>query len=723
MITDRPYDVVNSVPMTRFDGIAGAKLYLVHRPNEWEAFHDLLMKQKFVACDTETTGFEYYKNDRICGMSFGWADTHFYVPVRHKPSALNPNVVPQLDMDNIRPQLQEFFGQKDVMTVWHNAKFDIHFYESDEIDILTPFHDTRILWHFFNENAPGALKTIASGWKDIMGRKQPGIVHPDAAAKEKELDVWRTKEAQLRRREYSAAVMEKADELQKDPAYQHMGRRDLKNWIKEHLLVDHPYREAKKTDVDYSYVPVELMCEYAGMDTFITNKVYEYVMENMKFSKKLQKLYINEIKLSKVLKDTERDGVLIDRTYLEDLSAGWQKEIEERAAHVKETFIAAGCSEDINIGSNQQLAEGLQLLGAPLTKRTATGNLAVDKQVLEKLAKDYEVVQEILDLRTIEKLKNTYADSIVAKLTDDDILHCHFNANVKTGRMSSRDPNLQNIPGRDTSIRQAFLNLDDDHVFLFLDYSQIEVRLTAHYSQDPLLMEAYALGQDVHTRTSCEMFGFDYDEVVNADPDDPRQKMWKLYRTVSKRINFGIVYGVGAPGLSDQIPRPEDMKHLSQPEWVDACQEFINNYFDKYRGVRKFIKQAERFVARNCYAENYFGRVRHLPHARATKLMKDKSQFWREGRAKRQGMNFMIQGTAADVFKIAVVRVADLLKDKKSRIVNFVHDEIQIYLHKSEMYLLPKIKELMEDFDFSVPLLADIEWSTTNWAAKKELKV
>jgi len=727
----KEYDVVNQVPMTRFDGVEHCKLYLVNTKSEWSAFFELLMKQKLVACDTETSGFHYFKDDRICGLSFGWGKTHFYIPVRHLESITGGPPPPQLSMDDIREDLIAFFSQEDVCTIWHNWKFDAHFYRADGIEILTKIHDTRTLWHFYDENAPGKLKVIASGWTDDLGRRHRGIVHKAANLSEKQIDKWRSEEARARRKAFSALVMQKADELQRDPKYQGFNRRDLKKSIAVPMLKNHIYYDAHKDDVHYGYIPVPLMCRYAGLDTFLTWSIYEYVMSNMNFTRRLQKLYNNEIKLARVLMEAEEKGVLIDKDYLEDLGQQYDADVEKLE---KELCNQLG---NINIGSNSQLAEALLATGVPLTAKTDSArdcvacaqgtcveHFSVDAKALKKFEHNYPAVKLILEHRTLTKLRNTYVTGILNKLTDDNILHCSFNQNVKTGRMSSNDPNLQNIPGRDTSIRRAFVCPGDDWVFVFLDYSQVEVRLTAHYSQDPLLLDAYARGQDVHTRTFCEMFGHEYSEVVAvlANETHPKYKEYSALRTIAKRINFGIIYGVGAPGLSEQIPRPKQHEHLSNREWVKVCQDFIDQYLDKYLGVRRFVNEGKRTVRRYQQMENSFGRIRHLPHAKACRILQDKSKFWLEARAGRQGVNFLIQGDAADVFKTATVRVAELLRGKKSHIVNFVHDEIQIYMHKSEIPLLKEIKRQMEDFpQFTVPLLVDIQFSTTNWASKENI--
>lgn len=715
MIPGSAYDVVNQVPMTKFDGVGGSKLYFINTMAEWRAFYELLMARKLVACDTETSGFEYYNNDHIVGMSFGWNDTHFYIPVRHVDSELGGAQPPQLSMEDLKDDLVSFFSQKDVFTLWHNCKFDALFYRREGIEILTPCHDTMILWQLFDENAPAALKVIASGWRDELGVKHAGLVGPEANEKEAELSQWRFRESKARRDIFKKLVMDRADELQTSIEHQDKKRAELKRWIIENELYDHPYRNASKEDVHYGYVPADLMTEYAATDTFLTHKVYEHVMKNMAMDQKLQNVYINELKLTKALIEAEWQGAKVDRTYLYQLGQELDKELEDQERKIKEQL------GDINLNSTMQLAQAFLDAGVKLTKKTPAGQYALDKKILEELSKEYDVAAQVLDLRKNSKIRGTYVTGILEKLTDDDILHCSFNQNVSTGRMSSRSPNLQNLPGKDDRIRKAFVCKGSDYVYILADYSQVEVRLTAHYSRDPLLLDAYKKGQDIHTRTMCEMFGFNYEEVnavIKADdPSHPMFKEWKILRTAAKIVNFGIIYGVSAMSLSEQVPRPEQYKNLSHEDWILICDSFIDSYFQKYKGVKRFINQMGREIRKKGIVYNHFGRPRRLPHA----LLQDRTQFWRVRRAQRQGVNFLIQGTCADIFKIAVVRVHELLKGTKSYMVNFVHDEIQIYLHKDEFHLLNDIKKAMEDFNFAVPIVADVAWTTTNWADKREL--
>jgi len=732
MLTDLDYDVVNGVPMTCFKGINDARLYLVHTLAEWAAFYELLNQQEMVACDTETSGFQYATGDKIVGLSFGWGKYNFYIPLRHIESVTGGIPPAQLDMDDIREDLQKFFARQDVFTLWHNWKFDAHFYRADGVEILTPFHDTLILWKFFDENGPAALKDICSGWTDLLGRRKKGLIGPKANKLEKAVGKWRTEESRARQKQFNAAVMTHADFLQKDPAFQSYNRNQLKKYIKEREFLDHPDRGVKKADIHYGYIPVPLMTEYAGLDTFFTNAVYTYVMKNVSFSKKRRKLYINEIKMARAIMEAESVGIGANREYLEELKIQYEAEISSLTTEVQLTL------GNINLGSNPQLSEAFIAAGVPLTKKTdgapkcvncqaddCNKHYKTDAKALGRVALGSPIVDKVLELRTVTKLHGTYVQGILERLAPDNTLHCSFNQNVVTGRMSSRDPNLQNIPGRDKSIRAAFPCPPGEWLYLFADYSQVELRLTTHYSQDILLLDAYAKDQDIHTRTLCEMFGHKYEEVVKVFEKGNEHPLFTEYtnlRTIAKRINFGIIYGVGAPGLSEQIPRPEEYAHLSYDNWVKVCQRYIDNYLDTYLGVQRFVNQGKRTVRRHASVENFFGRIRNLPHARAVRILKQKDMRWLEAKAGRQGVNFLIQGTAADLFKFAVVRVHDLLKDWKSHIVNFVHDEIQIYLHKSEFHLVPLIKATMEDFpEFSVPILVDLEFSVTNWAEKQKI--
>lgn len=722
MLPDTNYEIIDGVPFTCINGLQTSKLMLVNTPQEWEIFYRRLSSQKLVSCDTETSGFRWFAGDRIVGMSFGWNLEHYYIPVRHLDSVSGGVQPPQLDMASLREDLINFFSRQDVFTIWHNWGFDAKFYRADGIEILTPRHDTLHLWQFYDENAPGALKTIASGWTDELGRHQEGLVGPVANAAELALSDWRAQEARARRDAFRAVLQLLCKEFSQKIEHQDKSKKELKEWVEQNVLHDHRYRNVSKHDIHYGYVPIPLMTEYAATDTLLTYLLYKYVMSKLPMDSKQIALYKNEIKLSRVLMEAEWAGMAIDRGYLEKLGLDLDEEISVLIDKIK-TALGKKQEPLFNLNSNDQLASALSDIGVPLDKKTKSGKLCVDAKVLGKL-KSHEVVKDILSLRAAEKIRGTYVTGIIEKLTPENVLHCSFNQNVTTGRMSGRDPNLTNIPNRDDRIRRAFIPPSDEYIYVLADYSQIEVRLTAHYSQDPLLLETYRLGQDVHTRTMCEMFGYSYDDVSSVlsggNKDHELYTTWDHLRTVSKRIVFGCVYGVGAPGLSEQIPRPDQYKDLSEKEWIRVCQDYLDSFFKKYFGVKRFINRSARQIRKDGYVVNGFGRVRHLPHAHADKIL-GPAHYWRVGRAERQGTNFLIQGEAADLFKTAVVRIYDLLEGKKSYLANFVHDEIQVYMHKSELHLLNEMKRLMEDFNYDVPIIAEFSYTTTNWAEKRKL--
>lgn len=1097
----------------------GADLYVIYTMEEWKVFFKQLMLEKMVAVDTETQGFDWFNKHRIVGMSFGWRDTHFYIPVRHADSLTGGAQPKQLCMEELIGDLKQFFNRSDVSLLLHNAKFDRHFFKREGIEFNCLVHDTRTIWHFYNENAPGKLKVVASGWRDMMGRWHRGLVSKDARDNEKEIDVWRDKEAKARRQVFRDFLKEEAENLKHEMRYQGFTKAQIKAHLRHEVHKNHE-NNAKKEDIHYGMVPCEIMGQYAGLDTYYTWIIYEKCISYIRENSKLQKLYVNELKLQNVLFDAEENGIHVDVPYLRDLGVKYDERSNKMAKELKDLLwphhrhvqqclwlemvesleddtkrakvIAKGFADvpEINLNSSNQVGPAMQLAGVPLTDETDTGNLSLDAKVLKRHAHD-PLVQRYQEYKKIVKLKTAFVDGILKNVVNG-LVYPSFNPNVKTGRMSVRNPNVQQMP-RGDEIRAAFVAPSNDYYYLLIDYSQIEVRLTAHFANDPLLIEAYMLQQDIHTRSGCEVFGYGYDEAVKVlkdpkhpdykkvkffrqcakcvhphtlintvnhptigpnirhigsldfkdqegfkpaehlavqgpngyvsvketynggvkplyhvvtnrgivtcsenhtfstkagelvksvdllkgdvlseaaplllptghrcvsikwkpftdcpeaelvvdkdwayvagaflgdgsvrgnnwlsithgqvakkdlldysfkdwqnvlveatktiglepkerdkgvylgsrsvlrlfttldlvDPDrstDPNsQKSWKVpswvfslgreglmqflaglfdtdgtvskagklsvttksaifagqiasalgslemkyaveatYNTTYEKyyyrinlnkcssfefkkylrhqgkvkrlqptkvnyqrephkvmrviyagempcvdlhvdsadhlystngvvthntINFAIIYGAGPKGLSEQIPVPDEYKGRPVEEWIAQCKRYIDAYLYKYVGVKRFVNKSSRFVRNNSYAVNYFGRVRHLPHARATKITKDRDMFWMEGSAQRQGTNFIVQGTAADVFKIAAVRIREILKGTKSRLVNFVHDEVQIYLHKDELHLVQPIKDAMEEFDFKVPLVAEVTYSDTSWAKKKD---
>lgn len=724
MIDGTEYTILDGVPFSSWDGPKGVKLMIANTMYEWKALHAMMMKQPLVACDTETTGLRWYKEGiHIIGMSFGWGLHHFYVPVRHVASRTHPHVLPQLSMDDLREDLQKFFAREDLTTVWANAKFDWHMYENDGIDASKGvYHDVLTAWKFYDENAPGSLKDISTGWRDNMGNYIPGVVGKDANMFEKEIRDWRVTECARIKQDYRDMLKEITNALEKDPQYQGVKRNELKKIAAKSPLLSAEDRDKKLTDVHYGLVPIDMMARYAAMDTFLTWQVYQFVMQNVNFDKKKLKLYVNEHKLSRVLFSAERRGVHLD---LEKLKTA--EPVYEEAIATKEQALRSLIPEefaDINLASNDQLAVVLKACGLPLDKVTKTGKTVVDRKVLNKLLYS-PVVAALLDLRQTVKVTNTYISGL-QNFVSNGLVHGSFNQNMKTGRMSCQAPSLLNIPKKDDTIRASF-TCPPDHYFVIPDFSQIEVRLLANESQDPLLLDTYAKGQDVHTRTMCEVFGHNIDEVTGILEDEahPQHKELSLLRSATKTIVFGIIYGISSFGLAEQIKRPSRYAHLDLKSWQAVCEEYIRAYFDKYLYVKRFINRTNREVHEDGFVTNSYGRVRHLPYANALKLAKgevseERYKFLRslQSRAERQAVNFKIQGMAADMFKEVVIRVHNRLQGTRSHLVNMIHDEIWFYVHKEDANVIPLLKHDMEDFNMRVPIVAEFTYSTTSWANK-----
>lgn len=398
----------------------------------------------------------------------------------------------------------------------------------------------------------------------------------------------------------------------------------------------------------------------------------------------LLKLYDEiDLPLLMVLQRMEQAGVKIDRKALAEMSSRLEHEIDVKA---KEIYQLAGM--EFNISSPKQLGDVLfNKLNLPAPVKYGKGktiSTAVD--ILEKLAVEHAVPRLVLEYRQLTKLKSTYVDALPALLNaGSGRLHTTFaQTGTATGRLSSANPNLQNIPIRTElgrEIRAAF-TADPGHVLLAADYSQIELRLLAHFSQDPLLVEAFRRGDDVHTLTASQVFGVP-PLMVTAD-----------HRRAAKVVNFGIVYGLSAFGLSQNLSiEPSEAK------------QFIEAYFEKYSGVRKFIDDTLAEARREQKVRTLFGRIRPIPDINS-------KNFNFRGFAERTAVNTPLQGTAADLIKIAMIRIDEAIRERdlKSRMTLQVHDELVFEVPEAEIDIMKSlVREYMEKVHpLSVPLQVDL---------------
>jgi DNA polymerase-1 len=404
----------------------------------------------------------------------------------------------------------------------------------------------------------------------------------------------------------------------------------------------------------------------------------------------LLKLYEEvDLPLVPVLARMEQAGVKIDTTALAKMSTELEREIGIKAREIYET-----AGTEFNVGSPKQLGDVLfNRMNLPKPVKYGKGrtiSTAVD--VLEGLAEDHPIARMVLDYRQLTKLKSTYVDALPALINPSTgRLHTTFGqTGTATGRLSSTNPNLQNIPIRTElgrGIRAAFI-AEPGHILLTADYSQIELRLLAHFSRDPLLVEAYRRGDDIHTLTASQVFGV---PPLMVTPDHRRQ---------AKVVNFGIVYGLSAFGLSQQLGiEPSEAK------------QFIANYFEKYKGVRTFIDKTLEEARRDLKVKTLHGRVRPIPDINS----KNANQ---RGFAERTAVNTPLQGTAADLIKIAMIRIDAALRERglKSRMTLQVHDELVFEGPEAEVEAMQSlVREHMEKVQaLAVPLLVEMEVGP-NW--------
>ena len=443
-----------------------------------------------------------------------------------------------------------------------------------------------------------------------------------------------------------------------------------------------------KKQLTFDQVDIDKATFYSAEDADFTYRLRGVLAPKIN-ELKLQNLYYNvELPLIRVLTAMEEEGVRIDPSYMADMS----KDLDAQLAKLtKNIYIEAG--QEFNINSTQQLSTILfEKLKLPTKRKTAKKtNFATDVRVLEELALVHDLPRLILEYRQLTKLKSTYVDAIPLMINPQTgRVHTSFNQSIAaTGRLSSTDPNLQNIPIRTEigrQIRKAFIPRDENYVLMSADYSQIELRILAHFSEDSKLIEAFQRNEDIHSRTAAEVFGV----AIN--------KITPEMRRSAKTANFAVIYGVTAYGLSQQTELD-----------VVKSKEFIETYFARYPGIKKYIDSTVEFARRNGYVTTLFNRIRYLPEINAKNFQV--RQF-----AERTAINTPIQGTAADMIKVAMIQIFDKIKGMQSKMILQVHDELVFDAHKSELDILKAIvKKGMENaVKLRVPVVADIGVGS-NW--------
>ena len=439
-----------------------------------------------------------------------------------------------------------------------------------------------------------------------------------------------------------------------------------------------------KNQLSMRQVPVAQQTEYAVEDADVTFQLKEHFSQELA-SGGTQELFDSvELPLVPVLTAMEAEGICLDTLFLKNLSAELQSDID-----VLEKGIYEQAGETFNLASPKQLGpilfDKLKLVDKP--KKTKTGQYSTAEDVLSYLAKDHPIVDNILEWRSLQKLQNTYVTALPHEINPKTgRVHTVYNQAVAaTGRLSSNNPNLQNIPIRTLrgqEVRKAFIAKDDQHVLLAADYSQIELRIIAALSKDPAMIAAFKAGQDIHTATAARVFDVTQETVSRAQ------------RSQAKTVNFGIIYGVSAFGLSQQTD-------LNRTE----AKELIDTYYASYPKLRNYMSEQVDFARDNGYVSTVLGRRRYLKDINSQNAVV-------RGAAERNAVNAPIQGSAADIIKLAMIRLHSCLHEGpwQAKMLLQVHDELVFEVPKNELDDFQAVvkKEMENAFPLDVPLEVDL---------------
>jgi len=444
-----------------------------------------------------------------------------------------------------------------------------------------------------------------------------------------------------------------------------------------------------KKQLTFNQIEIEEASPYAAEDADMTLRLHYHFWPQFNILKEQAKLYREvEVPLLKVLSDIERNGVLVDAEML----AVQSEEITARMQELEATiFEQAG--EEFNLGSPKQIQEiffAEDKLNLPIIRKTPKGQPSTAEEVLKELALSHEVPRLLLEHRGLSKLKSTYTDKLPKQINENTgrIHTSYHQAVTATGRLSSSNPNLQNIPvrsGEGRRIRQAFIAPEGKKI-LAADYSQIELRIMAHLSGDEGLVTAFSEGKDIHAATAAEIFSIELDDVVTDQ------------RRAAKAVNFGLIYGMSAFGLAKQL-------NVSRGE----AQEYVNLYFSRYPGVQDYMENTREKAREQGYVETLFGRRLHLPEINASNGM-------RRAYAERTAINAPMQGTAADIIKLAMISVNDYLREEywqqeaQTKMIMQVHDELVFEVPEDDVARIEAevVKRMTDAAILDVPLVVDI---------------
>ncbi|WP_201616711.1 DNA polymerase I [Psychrobacter urativorans] len=641
--TESQAQIAKSLQSTKIDNIKNSK----NHDKAWHTILDMPAFDSLVAqlenaphfvIDTETTSV-YWRQAELVGLSFATqAHEAYYVPLTHNLEG-DELTSKQLDRDTVLARLKPILENTNIGKIGQHLKYDAHILSRYDIDLVGSIHDKPNNW---------AMDTMLASYVINAAITRHGM-----------------------------------DDL-------------ARHYLQTQTISFEDVADKGAKQVSFDQVAIDIASDYACEDADITYQLFDIFSKKLDDDENNQKLLHElEIPTAEILCQMEAEGILIKRPFLNELSKRFDEEIialEERAYKV--------AGEAFNLGSPKQLGEMLfDKLGVIGGKKTKSGQYSTGEAVLSKI--DHPLVDIVLEYRGLAKLKNTYTDALdnVADSKTDRVHTSYHQALTSTGRLSSTDPNLQNIPIRTTTgrlIRQAFI-APEGRVILAADYSQIELRLMAHFSGDENLTRAFNDGLDIHTATAAEVLGKSVEDVSATE------------RRNAKAINFGLLYGMSAFGLAKQL-------QMSRGE----AQEYIDMYFNRYPSVKEYMINTRASAHDKGYVETILGRKLYTPD------INHSNRMVKQG-AERAAINAPLQGSAADIIKLAMIAVDKVLPKAQAKMLLQVHDELvfevdsdhadqisQLITNAMQEVLSVTAAETGWNVDFAVPLLVETDIGS-NW--------
>ncbi|WP_299185525.1 DNA polymerase I [uncultured Psychrobacter sp.] len=598
----------------------------------------LLKSAPHFVIDTETTSI-YWRQAQIVGLSFAvQAHEAYYVPLTHSLEG-DELIEKQLDRDTVLNELKPILENPNIGKIGQHLKYDAHILSHYGIDLVGAIHTSPNNW---------AMDTMLASYVINAAITRHGM-----------------------------------DDL-------------ARHYLQTQTISYEDVAGKGAKQVTFDQVAIDIASDYACEDADITYQLFDIFSQKLNEDENNVKLLHQlEIPTAEILCQMEADGILIKRSFLNELSKRFDEEI---IALEKRAYEVAG--EAFNLGSPKQFGEMLfDKLGVPGGKKTKSGQYSTGEAILSKI--DHPLVEIVLEYRGLSKLKSTYTDALdtVADAETDRVHTSYHQALTSTGRLSSTDPNLQNIPIRTATgrlIRQAFI-APEGRVILAADYSQIELRLMAHFSGDKNLTHAFNEGLDIHAATAAEVLGKQVADVSSTE------------RRNAKAINFGLLYGMSAFGLAKQL-------QMSRGE----AQDYIDMYFERYPGVKQYMVDTRASAYERGYVETILNRKLYTPD------INHSNRMVKQG-AERAAINAPLQGSAADLIKLAMIAVDKVLPKEHAKMLLQVHDELVFEVDTDKVSEISQlITDAMQDvltttavekgwnIDFAVPLLVETD-SGSNW--------